>query len=280
MKRTKQCFLVGSLLFQAGLAPGQPRVGLSNPNDSQEIAFQLRQGHLIVVEGRIATLDKLRCLIDTGATHSVVNQQIAQRFQLPREPGRIFKFERYATVEWAIFPEVQVGPISARNARLMVDGQPSSMPSDVDAIIGLDLLAKTSGFLIDYTAKVISFRNALSSQSRSLTCLTMQVMIQGHPVNLVADTGMHGFLLYENLRQRFPELKLKVEKTVRIGQLHAKQARISGLRLGSRESEAVVYLIRRPSQGIPSDVDGYFGMDALNASLVEFDFEGGRLRWN
>ena len=280
MKRLKQCFLVGCLLFQADLVQGQLPVGLSSANDCYEIAFQPREGYLIVVQGRIATLDKLKCLIDTGATHSVVNQRIAQRLQLPREPGRIFRFERYSTVEWAVFPEVQIGPISARNARLLVDGQQPGMPSDVDAIIGLDLLAKTGGFLIDYTAKVISFRNALPSQSRSLTCLTTQVMIQGHPVNLVADTGMHGFLLYENLRQRFPKLKLKVEKTVRIGQLHAKQTRISGLRLGSSESEAVVYLIHRPSQGIPSDVDGYFGMDALNASLVEFDFESGRLRWN
>jgi hypothetical protein len=47
-----------------------------------------------------------------------------------------------------------------------------NIPRDFDAIIGLDLLAKTSGFLIDYAAKMISFRNVSASQSNRLTCLT------------------------------------------------------------------------------------------------------------
>jgi hypothetical protein len=175
---------------------------------------------------------------------------------------------------------VQIGPITVRDAKFIVDDQSLDIPGDFDAIIGLDILAKTSGFLIDYAAKTISFRNVSASQSNRLTCLTAQIILQGHPVNLVADTGMHGFLLYENLRQRFPDLKFKIEKTVSIGQIRAKQAKVSGIRLGSRESEAVVYLIRRPSQGTPSDVDGYFGMDALNANVVEFDFENRRLRWD
>ena len=280
MKRLSYRFLAGCLvLLQGGLAQGQQRTDISRAKDSHEIPFELREGYLIAVEGRIGNLDRLKCLIDTGASHSVVNKRIAQRLELPREPGRVFKFERYTTVEWAVFPEVQIGPITVRDAKFIVDDQSSVIPRDFDAIIGLDLLAKTSGFLIDYAAKMISFRNVSALQSR-LTCLTTQMMLQGHPVNLVADTGMHGFLLYEDLRQRFPDLKFKMEKAVSIGQIRAKQAKVSGMRLGSRESEAVVYLIRRPSQGTLSEVDGYFGMDTLNANVVEFDFENRRLRWD
>ena len=280
LKRLSYRFLAGCLVLQAGLAQGQQPADVSPVNESHEIPFQLHESYLIAVEGRIGNLDRLKCLIDTGASYSVVNKRIAQRLQLPREPGRIFKFERYTTVEWAVLPEVQIGPITVRDAKFIVDDQSSVIPRDFDAIIGLDLLAKTSGFLIDYAAKMISFRNVSASQSNRLTCLTAQMMLQGHPVNLVADTAMHGFLLYEDLRQRFPDLKFKMEKTVSIGQLRAKQATVSGMRLGSRESEAIVYLIRRPSQGTPSDVDGYFGMDALNAKVVEFDFENRRLRWD
>jgi hypothetical protein len=259
---------------------GQQRADLSRVNDSYEIPFQLREGYLIVVEGRIGNLDKLKCLIDTGASHSVVNKRIAQRLQLPREQGSVFRFVRYTSVEWAVFPEVQIGPITVREAKFIVDDQSSDITRDFDAIIGLDLLAKTNRLLIDYAAKMILFRNVSASQSNRLTCLTAQMILQGHPVNLVADTGMHGFLLYEDLRQRFPDLKFKMGKTVSIGQIRAKQAKVSGMRLGSRESEVAVYLIRRPSTGTPSDVDGYFGMDALNANVVEFDFENRRLRWD
>jgi hypothetical protein len=61
--------------------------------------------------------------------------------------------------------------------------QSLDIPRDIDAIIGLDILAKTSGFLIDYAAKMISFRNVSASQSNRLTCLTAQIILQGHPVN-------------------------------------------------------------------------------------------------
>jgi hypothetical protein len=152
---------------------------------------------------------------------------MVQRLQLPREPGRVFKFERYTTVEWAVLPEVQIGPITVRDVKLIVDDHSLDIPRDFDAIIGLDLLAKTSGSLIDYAAQMISFRKVSASQSNRLTCLTVQAILQGHPVNLVADTGMHGFLLYEDLRQRFPRLKFKMEKTVSIGQIRAKQAKVS-----------------------------------------------------
>jgi hypothetical protein len=68
-------------------------------------------------------------------------------------------------------PEVQIGPITVRDAKFIVDDQSLDIPSDIDAIIGLDILATTSGFLIDYAAKMISFRNVSALQSRS-TCLT------------------------------------------------------------------------------------------------------------
>jgi hypothetical protein len=240
-RKRAHSFLAICLAVHAGSVQGQQCAGLSPVNDPYEFPFQLREGYLIVIEGRIGSVGQLKCLIDTGATHSIVSQRIVQKLQLPRQLGRVFKFDRYAPVEWATFPEVQVGPITVRDAKMMVDGQPSDIPRDLDAIIGLDLLARTGGFLIDYAASVISFRKAFASQSTNLTCLTAQVMLQGHLVNLVADTGMHGFLLYDSVRQRFPHLKFKIEKTVRIGQLQAKQAKVPGVRLGSRESEALVF---------------------------------------
>src|SRR4030095_210470 len=148
MKRLSYRFLAGCLVLQAGLAQGQQRAGVSPVNESHEIPFQLHESYLIAVEGRIGNLDKLKCLIDTGASHSVVTKRIAQGLQLPREPGRVFKFERYTTVEWAVLPEVQIGPITVRDAKFIVDDHSLDIPRDFDAIIGLDLLAKTSGFLI------------------------------------------------------------------------------------------------------------------------------------
>ena len=283
MKRIGHWLLIACQLFQVtAIQAQQDREGV-RANGTREIPFQLGAGYLILIEGRIGKLEKLKFVVDTGASQSVVNRRIADKLGLAREAGGIFKFQQFAAVEWAVFPEVEFGPIDVRNARLMVDrlAQPSTGIGDVDAIVGLDLLGLSRGFLLDYEAKTIQFSTGPDLQPKKVTCLTVEVLLQGHPVNLVADTGMHGILLYEDsLRRRFPKLNLKDEKKgVRIGQLFGTQAKLDRVRLGASESQVTVYLIKRPSEGLPDDIDGYLGMDALNAQWIEFDFEAKRLRW-
>jgi hypothetical protein len=244
-----------------------------------EIPFRMSGDYLITVEGRIGSLSGLRFVIDTGATYSVVNRRIAQSLHLAYTSGRIFKFDHYATVDWAVFPNLQVGPIAVSNAKLIVD-QISDPVREVDAIIGLDFLGKSKRLLIDYENHTVSFGDILAGKATDLTCLTAQIVLQGRALNLVADTALRGFILYEDYGRHYPRSALRLDKKVRIGQLHAQQARISAGSSNAATSEVTVYLITRPSSGVPTGVDGYFGMDTLKAHAVEFDFENRRLRWD
>jgi predicted aspartyl protease len=59
-----------------------------------EVPFELRGGFLVVFEGRIAHLQNLKFVLDTGASYSVVDRKVAQRLSLRRHAGRVFSFDK------------------------------------------------------------------------------------------------------------------------------------------------------------------------------------------
>jgi hypothetical protein len=270
-----------------GSAQAEQGPGATSSRVNNEIPFELWDGFLIVVEGRIAQLKGLRFVLDTGASYSVVDRKVAKGLTLRRRPGRVFNFDRIVPTEWADFSEVQFGPIQVRNASLMVADLVSSPRFHVraDAIIGLDLLCASRELLIDYEARKVIFRaNTNASDTSAPRCpsfLTMDVLVQGHSVQLMVDTGMEGILLYEDkLRKRFPNLRLEDEKSgVQVGYLHVRRAKLPGVRFGTSESEPTVFLMKSPSRDLIDDIDGYIGTRALNAPRIEFNFETNTLAW-
>jgi gag-polyprotein putative aspartyl protease len=65
---------------------------IAGPETSNVEAFDLREGFLIVVDGRIGPLEHLKFILDTGASHTVVSRKIADQLALSREPGSVIKF--------------------------------------------------------------------------------------------------------------------------------------------------------------------------------------------
>jgi hypothetical protein len=269
-----------------------PQAGLAEAHDTpfrdniEEWPFELGNSFLIVVEGHLGRLNGLKFILDTGASRSVVDRSVAEKFALRRRPGKIFNFDKYIPAQLAEFPEVQFGPVKVKGATLMIADlfKSSRLAEHVDAIIGLDLLCASRGLLIDYEARRVFFRSNLSDNPTPGQCppsLTATIMIQGHPVRLVVDTGMEGILLYENkIRKRFPQLRLEEEvKGVQVGYLRVKQAKLPGVWLGSSELAPTVSLLKCPANEL-GDIDGYLGPRALNARQVEFNFEAKTLVWS
>ena len=278
--------LAACLLFPSPEMSAQQNTGALTGTPEAGIPFQLANGFLIFVEGRIGPLHGLRFVLDTGATQSVVARRIAERLALPRQIGKVFNFDRYVTVERATFPDVQVGALAAKNLPMMVGelGNYSEFAESADAIIGLDLLSRSKTLRIDYGARTVTFElsndsgDARWSQAKALT---VRLLVQGRATRLVFDTGLQGILLYEDrLRKRFPEIRLEEYRGgVHVGHLRVNQARLPGLLLGASESAQTVFLIQGPSEGQLVGIDGYLGIGALNAKLIEVDFEQSMLRW-
>ncbi len=252
----------------------------------ETVPFQLGKGFLILVEGRIGPLQGLRFVLDTGATRTLVDKKIADRLSLRRRHGKVFNFDRYAEIELANIPELQLGPLLVRNVEVMVGDlkQFSELVDGVDAVIGLDLLRISRSLQIDYDARQVTFKPTGKSEPespRTPQVFKVRLPVQGQTILLVMDTGRQGMLLYaDRLRKHAPQLKF----TNTVGQAHegrlaGQKAMLSGVRLGDDDLQVPAFLLDGAPNSLPSNIDGYLGTSVLNARMVEVDFEANRLRW-
>ena len=244
---------------------------------SQETAFQLRDGFLIVVDGRIATLPHLKFILDTGSTGSMIDTKIADQLGLPRQSGAVLNFEHYAKIDWTNVAEIQFGPIAARNVRIMVGAldQFSQFTTGIDAIIGLDLLRQTQKLGIDFQARLLTFGELKESQYAITTppqVLTVLLEVQGSLLRLIIDTGLREILVFaDRLHAHAPHLKLLNEGRAHEGRMPGRIATIPGIRL-IPNSQASVFLLDRAPQSLPENIDGFLSLKALNVDFAEIDF--------
>jgi len=134
----------------------------------QAMPFELGSGFLIVVEGRIGTLTSLRFALDTGATHSMMDAKIAARLRLARKEGLVLNFDRDVQVSWTNVPELQVGPLTLRDVRMMVGElqQLTEFAEGIDGVIGMDVLRMSRRMTINFETMRVTFRT--DSRSRQL----------------------------------------------------------------------------------------------------------------
>jgi predicted aspartyl protease len=249
------------------------------------IPFELVSGFLVVVDGQIGNLDGLRFILDTGATHSLIDRKVADRLHLKRRSGEVISFDRSIPVEWAIIPELRVGPLRTETLRVMVVklAEYSELAEHADGIIGLDLLSRSKKFTIDYDRRTVSLQlTEAGTLERSLSsCFVIPLVVQGIPIHLAVDTGMQGILMYGNhLRKRLPMMRIDGESTnVAMGRLRATQVRLPGVRIVDAEVATTVLLIDGPDDKTLPGVDGYLGPATLQAKRIEFDFDAKVLRW-
>lgn len=281
MKLRLICLVLG--LLSAQRAQAQQSFN-TTPTLNDAIPFQLESGFLILVEGRIGPLARLRFILDTGATDTWIDRKIVQKLSLPRHRAQIFNFNHHVKVERTSLPELQLGPLLVRNSCVIVGElkQFSEFAAAVDGIVGMDLLSTTQSLRIDYSRRLVTLKTASGREivsHHSMNALTVQLPVQGQPMRLIIDTGVQGLLLYKDrLHKHLPELKLTDWATGVQGRLWGESAMLSGIRLGGNEVQASVFLIPGEPDSIPADIDGYVGTSALKAKIVELDFATNRLR--
>jgi|SRR5580765_223269 predicted aspartyl protease len=259
--------------------------GLSSSTESSTIPFDLVSSFLVVVDGQIGNLKGLRFILDTGATHSVLDRKVADRLGLQRHAGKVMNIDNYIPVEWSNIQDLRVGPMRVQAVRVMVVklAEYSKLAKNADGIIGLDLLSRSKKFTIDYDRRTVSLQlmEAGTPERSASKCFVIPVIVQGIPIHLVIDTGLQGILLYGNrLRKRLPKMKIDGKSTnVPMGRLRVKQVRLPGVRIADAEEVTTVLLIDGPDEDELPGVDGYLGPASLRAKRIEFDFDAKVLRW-
>ena len=284
----RQAMLLGvRILLLLGLLSNFP-VDAQDPGKSPvraTIPFQLVSGFLVVVNGQIGDLEGLKFIVDTGASYTFIDRKVADRLKLPRRPGKTTNFDRDVPVDWAVIPELRIGPLRNRALRVMVAklGEYSEFAENVDGIIGLDVLGRSEKLIIDYEKHAISWELAGEPDSRrpSPAYFAIPFVVQGFPMHLILDTGFQGILLYKDrLRKALPDLRTQGKPIeVDFGRLQTTQVKLPGVRLVGQETVATVFLTDGPEPGGLPGVDGYLGIASLKAKRVEFDFAARLLRW-
>jgi predicted aspartyl protease len=259
---------------------------LGKPTVNPTMPFELVSGFLVVVDGQIGNLDGLKFILDTGATHSLIDRRVADRLHLKRRSGEVISYDRYIPVEWAIIPELRVGPLRTETLRVMVVklAEYSDFAEHADGIIGLDLLSQSKKFTIDYDTRTVSLQLAEAGTTgrSSSPCFVIPLVVQGLQVNLAVDTGLQGIVLYKNrLRKGLPKMRIEGESTnVAMGRLRGTQVRLPGVRIVDAEVVSIAILIDGPDDKTLPGVDGYLGPATLQAKRIEFDFDAKVLRWH
>lgn len=253
-----------------------------------ELPFRLSEGYLIQVEGQIGGRDHLRLILDTGATMSVVDRRIAKALDVERQPAESFNFDRKLSWDRATIPVIRFGPIEAKDIVVLVGDMAkySEFACNVDAIIGLDILS-LSNFTVDYGRRKLIFDTPIDipTQTRvaaAPNCLILEIHVQGHPVQLIVDTGFPGILLFEErLRSSVPTIRLTRNiLDVTLGErLLAKRTILENVAIGSVTRDVTVLLTKAPAAGTLPGMDGVIGISALSAHRVHFDFTRQTLTW-
>jgi len=252
-----------------------------------QVPFKLYAGYVIVLEGRIGNVGKLKFVLDTGVTHSVIDRKLAGKIAVAHRPGKVIIFDKTVPAEWVEVPEVQFGAIEVAPFSMMVTdlGYFQSFATKVDAVIGLDLL-RLSSFSIDYDARKVFFGPIDTTGGVPMNsgpiCLSVQLLVGDSKLQLVVDTGARALVLYEDkILDRLPQVRVEgeLDGVSMGGFVSAKRAILPRARLGTTDLNATVFLVKAPSGNVLSGIDGYLGIAALKAHRIDFNFEAKTLGW-
>jgi predicted aspartyl protease len=282
------CLLLVCVFFQIvpvrhAFAQAEPHI--LPPYSTISMPFDLREDFLIVVEGRIGPIEHLRFILDTGSSRTIVSQKIADQFTLSRQPALLIALGNKRKLESAIFPEVQIGPLRVLNQPMIVGNlaKVSEFATNVDAILGLDILSRCKALEIDYAAREVRFVNPHSASDEghaSVNAFFVPATLERRSIRLLVDTGMQGVVLFEGrLRSHVGKWESTEKVSALMGSSRIQQVRLPSLWLGPFQINAPVFILPGKRSAVPEVMDGALGPRALGATRIALDFDDMKLRF-
>ena len=287
-----RCLLIILILSDLSLGwsqPTDPDVPETRSLATRHVTLPIRLywNYLIVVEGSIGNR-RLHFLIDTGAYPSVVEQKIAHDFGLEEQPSRVNLSNKSIETRRVVLPSLLLGPIRAESLPVLTEDLSflqSTMGCKVDAIVGLDVLRKSS-FVIDYRAKQIFFGpvESLSFSAPFETgppIVTIRMGLEARQLRLAIDTGGPDLMLFQSRMPASTGLEeLGTEKVADVsGAFQRRKVRIPDVFLGSETIGAQIAFVVDDQKDDGDNFDGVLGVRGPQFWKIAFDFEHRRFSW-
>jgi predicted aspartyl protease len=252
-----------------------------------ELPFRLIDGWAVLVQGTLGGVPNRAILIDTGAVPSVISKEMAKKLGLLGSAEQVSVMNRAIDVERVRVPKVQVGPVAADAFEMVaadLGAIERALHARLDAVIGLDLLARQN-FAIDYKSKKLLFGRAVQSSDSVTfqlkhaaggTYVLVPMESGGEKFQMLLDTGTKDVTLFRpRLKGSLQQIRLSSEDvTVNAGgSSQINKVVIPLVRLGSiSRKQQDAYVWTTPEAEL-RDFDGMLGPTTLGAIAVEFDFD-------
>ena len=255
--------------------------------DANELSMNVVGGYLIVVQGSIGDRHTLNFLLDTGATTSAIDRDLAERLNLPTHSSEMVSFDKTLQVQWCVLPELVFGPEHATNLKVVVQDLHYLHTSGVavDGVIGWDLLRRHS-FRLDFANKRVVFGAISATEGHSVPsretplCLAVPIDLDGRELWMIADTGMRGTMFYKpQLEATSYQWQASISGRSAGGSVESQLVLVPRLRIGTRDLDRQVYVVGPPNSALLGGIAGYLGIASLNAKQVTFDLDRGVLAW-
>jgi predicted aspartyl protease len=277
-------------LLAAGLSMvvfDMPLVGAAEA--IEDVPFELYQQHLIVTKGSIGRLNNVSLLIDTGTIPSVVDGRMARKLRLHTEPATLVAFGQQVPIQSApVLDGFQIGSLQSGPVPVSVGDLSYLGGVRIDAIVGLDVLARTT-FSVDYKTRTLRFgpadrEDSVAPLELAWPFVTVRMTIAGQPVRLLVDTGSSDLVLFKmRMPAALADAPWKGDKTVQYASGSARLRRLDLRQVGLGGhvwDKLPAWALDRELQGYPPGIDGVLGVRALGCQRVRFDFDRHELGWS
>jgi len=246
-------------------------------------------GDLVFVRGSIGHCERLRFLIDTGASWTLVDRRVTTRLGLALVPygASVVALDHEARAFRTVVAALAFGPLRLESHPvLVVDLGAVPGLGTIDAVIGLDVLRRAS-FQIDYRSHRLTFGSPPSARSSvpfqtSAPLLSVDVAIGGQPVRLIVDTAASRLTLFpERMRAAGPLAGPGggLDIVGLAGRTRVDAVALHHVQLGDTVFATYEGALLFGASGQYEGFDGILGGLSRAVRRVGFDFERGRLHW-
>jgi hypothetical protein len=249
--------------------------------ETAEVPFKLYQRHLVVAKGDIGPLNALNLLIDTGTIPSVIDVRIARKLRLQTESSTLVAFGQQVRIQSTVFDGFRIGSLESGPVPVGVGDLAYLEGVRIDAIVGLDVLARTS-FSIDYRTRVLRF-GPVGRDDTAVPLeiiwpfVTVRMTIAGEQVRLLVDTGSSDLVLFKGrMPVALSSPPWRGDKTVQYasGVTRLQRLELPQPSLGAHTWEKLpAWALHAVLDGYPPGIDGVLGVLAAGCQRVTFNFE-------
>ena len=254
----------------------------------REIPIKLYQNYLIVVEGRLGTLEHQNLLLDTGTNPSIVDRRVAAKLGLPLVPRTLSLFNKNVGSESALLPSLEFGQVHKQDVTVMVadfSDLGGGLGTRIDAVIGLDVLAATS-FTVDFAKRRITFEASAERHTVPFTAgpqfMAVTMTANGRPLHLLFDTGTERLVLFES---HLGGVSYAAGDDTGSGHnisgnVTYESIVIAKASLGAQDVGPQRALVVPSQKAVDENLDGLMGVSCLRPRRISFDFQRHLLGWS